>query len=1373
MTRCPACGRRLPDAAPVCAVHGLAPPTPAATSNEDKTPFMIAAPELPGYQVRRALGRGGFGAVFLAERDGDRRQVAIKVARPDNAVAGESLLREAAALAAIGPPHVPAVFEGGELEDGSAYAVLEFVQAPLLADRLCALAAAMPIEDFARQALAILTVVEAAHARGFIHCDLKPENIFVDDQFGAKLFDFGLVRSVGDGGERVEKTKEEAPAGTPEYMSPEQCEGRLDIDARSDIYSLGIIFYEMLTGAPPFWGNPAEVQQSHRSRRPPPLSRKVDIAVPLDDAIMRCLGKDRERRPTNTGELRRMIEAGIAADRARRNIGVTQAGSAAPAAGSGQAAAPKPAAPTRERRSVALLFFESKSNVAAVREAMNLVGAQLAHTAGTQYVLAFGHEIGDNPTRAAAAAGEMLSGRGIATRSLVDLAQVSIQARPDGARRYQSPLFTKKEQYPCDTDPEGVMLSPSALEVLPDVATEQLPNRPGFALVQRAAAASEKTTTRMGVAPLVGRDELLRTLLGSARAATSQRRPTIVTMTGEAGYGKTHLAQALVQHLEVLPGMKVVFIRAKEALGGAAEQTTRELLRATLALPDAAPPDLGRALLAAKLGADVAKEVWGGVVVTMGWAPPEHRELRVLAAAPGALRSAAARALGEALRLQARRRPLALVVEDAHFADETALDAIEFATVSEGGCPLWVLVLGRPAFGRGRSGWATRAAEHEELTLSPLDPTAAAELTRRLLLPAENIPASALALLAARTEGIPMLLVELVRGLKRDGLVRRSGKTQGWMLATDELDRLPDLPLVQWLSSRETESLPPDMMAHAKLASVLGAEFSSDEIDGVLQELERSGAWAETQLDAGIGLRRLAESGILSSHRGGRFGFRHALLRDTVYQSVAASQREAIHRAAYEYYRRREGIPDGERLPPMAFHAGRSGLKPEAARLYLELARRSRARHAYLDAELLYRNALENLPSDDYAGAIEAAQGRAQMRYRLGRHEDALRDYADALERARRFHVRHAEVEILLDQGVLLDLTRDWSRAEAITAEAEALVSADPALGTPVFGARLSLARGIVLHRADKQTEALEVFRSTTAIAEPLGDDAYEAYSQSLSLTGYIAATLGRLDEAEAATTRCLRVFEEHGDMLGLCGGLINRCTVSLLADNIQRVLADYERALHIAREYGMPIIEGMCVRDLGEVHLILGQPAEAEPYIRRATELYVQSLGPGAARVANCEVQLARLKWYGGDPDAAAAIVAKVTSQQEAAQAAGETDSLLLGSERVTLDQVALALRQGTAEEFDALIARGRELALQPQDIVEIMEWKALTALRAGRREEGVRLLGEAVAEAERSARLALDRVRKRLAEATAPHTPGRGAGDPGAPPRSNRAGG
>src|SRR5262245_2023887 len=111
MIRCPACGRRIPSSAPACAVHG--PPALAAARAEAVPPFVVPAPVVPSFRTRKTLGQGGFGAVFLAERISDGQLVAIKVARADNASAGEALFREADALSAIGVPNVPAVFARG------------------------------------------------------------------------------------------------------------------------------------------------------------------------------------------------------------------------------------------------------------------------------------------------------------------------------------------------------------------------------------------------------------------------------------------------------------------------------------------------------------------------------------------------------------------------------------------------------------------------------------------------------------------------------------------------------------------------------------------------------------------------------------------------------------------------------------------------------------------------------------------------------------------------------------------------------------------------------------------------------------------------------------------------------------------------------------------------------------------------------------------------------------------------------------------------------------------------------------------------------------------------------------------------------------
>jgi tetratricopeptide (TPR) repeat protein len=1342
MIRCPSCGKRLKDGAPNCATHGAPPPAPPATE-EPPAPFVVPAPELPAFRVKKLLGQGGFGAVFMAERASDGQPCAIKVARADNASAGESLVREADALTAVGPPHVPAVYDSGRLPDGSVYVVMDFVKAPILADVMTALDGPMPLEDFARTAIPILEVMEVAHGKGLVHCDLKPENVFVHESFGAKLFDFGLVRKVG--GKAVEDTKEEAPAGTPEYMSPEQCEGRSDLDVRSDLYALGVIFYEMLAGGPPFWGKPAEVQQSHRSRRPTALGRRVPIAVPLEEAIMRCLAKDPERRPASATELRRALQAGVVAERARLEGGAPAP--VAPAAtpeGAPKPAAAKPAAPARERRAVALLFFDTKTPVAAVREAMTGVGAQLANAAGTQYVLAFGHELGDNPTRAAANAAEMFVGRGVCARALVDLAQVSIQARPDGTRRYQSPLFTKKEQYPGEDDPAGVLLSAAAVEVLPDAPIEPVPHRPGVALLQKVTQASEKTTTRMGVAPLVGRDELLRTLLESMRGATAASSPTIFTLYGEAGYGKTHLAQMLVQHLEVLPKVQTIFIRAKEALGGSAGQTAREIFMRALALPEAAPPDYGRALLATALGAEMAKECWAGVAVAMGWVSPEHPDLRQAAAAPGALRSGAARAAGEALRVMSRKRALAVIVEDAHFVDETALDALEFAALKEAACPLWICVVGRPSFGRGRTAWGGRAAHRQELTLPALDPTAAAELARRLLIPVETVPASALARLAERTQGVPLLLVELVRGLKRDGLVRKSEKTGAWTLATDELDKLPDLPLVQWLASRETESLPPDLLAHARLASMLGVEFSTEELEGVMLELDRAGAAAETQLDASIGVRRLAESGILVRHRGGRVGFRHSLLRDSVYQAVPAAQRETIHRAAYDHFKRQDRLPEASRLPQMAFHAARSGLKEEAGRLYLNLAKGMLVRHAYLDAELLYKNALENLPDSDYQAQIAASRGRALMRFRMGRHEDASKDYGVALERARKQGDRLAEIDIMLDEAIVIDALHQFQRGTAVSDEAVQL--AKDVEVPPAMVPRLHMASARTLYRADRFAEAIDHFKLAVAAAEPLGDEGYEPFTQGVMMMGAAFSLIGKFDEALATMDRCMAAAREHNDLWLASSILQNRGPLFFMTGRAEELVSDYRAAIRIQREQGFTIEEALTTKDLGEVLFYMGRPDESEPLALRAADVYGMIHGVKSPRVAYSYVLLARAQAYRGDVESARATVERILKTQSEIQSADDADTALPADGKAQLDGVSLWLRGGSDADFDALVAHARSVGLQAPDVIELMEFKALSALRTGRRADGIRLLEEAYAEADKIAQAVLPRLRRQL---------------------------
>ena len=258
---------------------------------------------------------------------------------------------------------------------------------------------------------------------------------------------------------------------------------------------------------------------------------------------------------------------------------------------------------------------------------------------------------------------------------------------------------------------------------------------------------------------------------------------------------------------------------------------------------------------------------WAAVAFVMGSVNAEHPDVRTLSAAPGALRAALSRALGEGLRIRARQTPLAVVLDDAHLADSATLDGLEYATLQEGNTPLFICVTARPALEPGRPAWGSRARRSVRHELEALDPESSAMLARRLLAPAENIPKSALAKLFDRTQGVPRLLVELIRGLKRDGLVRRTERGTSYYLATEELEKMPDLPIVQWSASREVEALAPNLAAHARLASVLGSKFTSDDVERVLRILERNRIPSDTDLDAAIGVQRLVEAGLLVRHR--------------------------------------------------------------------------------------------------------------------------------------------------------------------------------------------------------------------------------------------------------------------------------------------------------------------------------------------------------------------------------------------------------------------------------------------------------------------------------------------------------------------------
>jgi eukaryotic-like serine/threonine-protein kinase len=271
--------------------------------------------QLGPYRIDSLVGRGGMGAVYRAEDTRLGRTVAVKVLQVSGAASAlrTRFLREAQAISSLNHPHICALYDIGTIADSN-YLVMEFVEGPTLGDILKD--GPLPIDKAVQLAVNIANGLEAAHAKGIVHRDLKPSNVIVAEA-GAKILDFGisktLVREVGSGEETRSitppLTAEGAVIGTPAYMAPEQFTGG-NVDVRTDIFAVGLLLYEMVTGKRPFASNTEPQVMMAVLRSTPALPGAIipEISPALERIILKCLQRAPEQRYQSAKELERDLK---------------------------------------------------------------------------------------------------------------------------------------------------------------------------------------------------------------------------------------------------------------------------------------------------------------------------------------------------------------------------------------------------------------------------------------------------------------------------------------------------------------------------------------------------------------------------------------------------------------------------------------------------------------------------------------------------------------------------------------------------------------------------------------------------------------------------------------------------------------------------------------------------------------------------------------------------------------------------------------------------------------------------------------------------------------------------------------------------------
>jgi predicted Ser/Thr protein kinase len=309
LMRCRSCDAELTPGARFCAA--CAAPAPLAPGDPEDA-LRTALEKALGFQYRveRLLGRGGMGAVYLACELALDREVAIKVLPPERGADEDSrarFRREARTAARLSHPNIVPLITFGEV-NGLAYYVMGYVRGESLAARMRR-EGRMPPEEVARVCAEVADALDYAHRQGVVHRDIKPDNVLIDADSGrAMLTDFGVARAQGS----QKLTSAGAILGTPRYMSPEQAAGAAEVDGRSDLYSLGILGYEMLAGDLPFDGRtPSDQLVQRLTREPTPLAPRVpDAPMWLTAAITRCLERSPTARWADARGLRQQLLAG-------------------------------------------------------------------------------------------------------------------------------------------------------------------------------------------------------------------------------------------------------------------------------------------------------------------------------------------------------------------------------------------------------------------------------------------------------------------------------------------------------------------------------------------------------------------------------------------------------------------------------------------------------------------------------------------------------------------------------------------------------------------------------------------------------------------------------------------------------------------------------------------------------------------------------------------------------------------------------------------------------------------------------------------------------------------------------------------------------
>ena len=1247
------------------------------------------------FQVESLAGEGGMSVVYRAVDRLTGDLVALKVLRDTDGLDAERFVREALVLAELSHPAIVRHITHGAV-DGRPYLVMEWLTGEDLDQRL-ERQGLSAVESVAL-ARRVCEALAAAHARGVVHRDIKPPNIFLPggDVARAKVLDFGIARQ--QRGNHA-ATRTGTVLGTPGYMAPEQVRGERVIDARVDVFSVGCVLFECLTGRPVFEGDTAVSILARILIDDAPRTSTLRPSVPpaLDDLIAAMVSRRKEDRPPDAAAviealdaLGPMNEVGVAPAPARP-VALTHGERrlvcviAASTAGDDHVPYDNAAA-TMDHTMQSTPPAEASTRFAALASAC---GGQLEALGTTLLVVFSGDGVARDLAARAARCALTFSREGAAPVALVTGRAELHEGWPVGEaveRAFALVEAARREvgaadRVALDEMTASLLAGSFDLQRSPAGAYLKPYDEAGAADRSRPEASSAPSLLGREV-PCVGRERELATLEALLGQTVADEGATAVVITGPAGIGKTRLASEFLARTGARfgpDGVTVWLVRGDPVGAGGPFGLIAPMLRNAAgvlgarelpAARDRIRQRFGPVLAAGRAPAEAASLLaWVAELAGVPFDDGDAPELAAARADPQWMGDAMLAAWEELVAAESRVRPLLLVFDNAHWGDPVSLRFVEQALKHHGDRPWMALAIGRDElYDAFPKLWETAGAQ--SLRVGGIAKKSAERLCRAAL--GDGADGALVARLIERANGSPLFLEELVRA------------------SAGGADALPE-SVVAMVQAR-VEAMEPEARRVLRAASVFGQVFWRGGVAALLGGRGATpGATPADLASVDEWLDELARREVIERHAQPRFpaevewAFRHDLLRVAAYAMLTGRDLSIGHTLAGAWLR-----AAGEPNPlVLADHFARGGRSADAALCLLEAARQSLEGHD-LDAPIAHAAAgvthcaRARTDADD-VGAIDRAEGLLRLveaEARLWRGEP--QQGAAAADEAMR---------------LLPDGSAEWFRAagEAGTARGRAGRTAElaawidrAAAVAPTPGAvahwAIAFARVAVhLYYAGDITTPDRVLAAVErgVVGRELGP-LVEA-----RLAGAYAARATRtqdLDAVEAETLRALRAYERAGDQRNMA----TQQTVLGIAtarggryDEAERWL---DGSIALCRRMRLPLGVGMALRPLALVYLHRGEFARALAATREAVA-WLDTTEHGSIAAA-ARAELALVLFSAGDL-AAADVEARVALAKSAGAPAARQSALALCAR--------VALAQGRAD--DALRIAREAVAVETLD--------------------------------------------------------------------------